>query len=89
MAIRATTVDPVDWIERIPIAETRDYVQRIIENMQVYRARFGHASAPINEAELARRSGGTIGGLHGRAISAESGDVARDRPGLPHSGRAD
>ena len=32
-------VDPVDWIERIPISETRNYVQRVVENMQVYRAR--------------------------------------------------
>jgi len=55
---RHSDVDPVDWIERIPIAETRDYVQRIIENMQVYRARFGHAAPPIDEAELARRGGG-------------------------------
>ncbi|MFI4997020.1 MAG: transglycosylase SLT domain-containing protein [Hyphomicrobiales bacterium] len=55
---RHGNVDPVDWIERIPITETRDYVQRIIENMQVYRTRFGHASRPINEAELRRRGGG-------------------------------
>ena len=31
-------VDMVDWIERIPITETRNYVQRVMENMQVYRA---------------------------------------------------
>ena len=29
----------VDWIERIPFTETRNYVQRVIENYQVYRAR--------------------------------------------------
>ena len=28
----------VDWIERIPYSETRNYVQRILENLQVYRA---------------------------------------------------
>jgi len=55
---RRAEVDPVDWIERIPITETRDYVQRIIENMQVYRSRFGEASRPINEAELRKRGGG-------------------------------
>ena len=38
---RDPKVDPVDWAERIPIAETRNYVQRIMENLQVYRARFG------------------------------------------------
>lgn len=29
----------VDWIERIPFAETRNYVQRVMENYQVYRVR--------------------------------------------------
>jgi soluble lytic murein transglycosylase len=55
---RRRDVDPVDWIELIPITETRDYVQRIIENMQVYRTRFGVASRPIDEAELRRPGGG-------------------------------
>jgi len=55
---RRSDVDPVDWIERIPITETRDYVQRIIENMQVYRTRFGHGSPLINEADLRRPGGG-------------------------------
>ncbi len=32
-------VDPVDWIESIPFAETRNYVQRVLENTQVYRHR--------------------------------------------------
>lgn len=55
---RRNDVDPVDWIELIPITETRDYVQRIIENMQVYRTRFGNALRPVNEAELRRPGGG-------------------------------
>jgi soluble lytic murein transglycosylase len=38
---RDPKVDAVDWVERIPIAETRNYVQRVIENLQIYRARFG------------------------------------------------
>ncbi len=29
----------VDWIELIPFAETRNYVQRVLENMLVYRAK--------------------------------------------------
>jgi soluble lytic murein transglycosylase len=55
---RRNDVDPVDWIELIPITETRDYVQRIIENMQVYRTRFGQSFPLINEAEMRRPSGG-------------------------------
>ena len=38
---RDPKVDPIDWVERIPFSETRNYVQRVMENMQVYRVRFG------------------------------------------------
>jgi soluble lytic murein transglycosylase len=37
---RDPKVDVVDWVERIPFAETRNYVQRVMENLQVYRVRF-------------------------------------------------
>jgi len=32
-------VDPVDWIERIPFTETRQYVAKIMESLQLYRSR--------------------------------------------------
>jgi soluble lytic murein transglycosylase len=38
---RSANVDPIDWIERIPFDETRNYVQRVLENLQVYRAILG------------------------------------------------
>jgi soluble lytic murein transglycosylase len=41
---RDPKVDAVDWVERIPISETRNYVQRVIENLAIYRARFGEGS---------------------------------------------
>lgn len=44
---RSPDVDPVDWVEEIPIAETRNYVQRIIESLQVYRARLNGGKAPL------------------------------------------
>jgi peptidoglycan lytic transglycosylase len=50
---RDPKVDAVDWVERIPIAETRNYVQRVMENLQVYRARFG-ASIATFEPNLHR-----------------------------------
>ena len=56
---RDPKVDPIDWVERIPIAETRNYVQRIIENLQVYRARFGGGNRLLIEADL--RRGGSRG----------------------------
>jgi soluble lytic murein transglycosylase len=49
---RDPRVDPVDWVERIPISETRNYVARIMENLQVYRARFGGGSKLVIEADI-------------------------------------
>ncbi len=51
---RDPQVDPIDWVERIPFSETRNYVQRILENMQVYRVRFGGSSRLMIEADLRR-----------------------------------
>lgn len=42
---RQGTVRMLDWIEMIPFTETRNYVQRVIENVAVYRARDARAAA--------------------------------------------
>ena len=55
---RDPSVDPIDWVERIPFSETRNYVQRVMENLQVYRSRFGGGSRLLIEADL-RRGGGS------------------------------
>ena len=44
---RDPKVDAVDWVERIPMAETRNYVQRVMENLQVYAARLGASIATV------------------------------------------
>jgi soluble lytic murein transglycosylase len=51
---RDPKVDAIDWVEQIPFSETRNYVQRIMENLQVYRARFGGGSRLQIEADLHR-----------------------------------
>jgi len=51
---RNPNVDPIDWVERIPFSETRNYVQRVMENVQVYRVRFGGSSRLLIEADLRR-----------------------------------
>jgi soluble lytic murein transglycosylase len=51
---RDPKVDAVDWVELIPFSETRNYVQRIMENLQVYRARFGGGTRLQIEADLHR-----------------------------------
>jgi soluble lytic murein transglycosylase-like protein len=44
---RDPKIDAVDWVERIPFAETRNYVQRVMENLQVYCTRFGASTATL------------------------------------------
>ena len=39
---RASDIDAIDWIEMIPFTETRNYVQRVLENLQVYRLRLAN-----------------------------------------------
>lgn len=54
---RDPKIDAVDWVELIPFSETRNYVQRIMENLQVYRARFGGGTRLQIEADLRRGAG--------------------------------
>jgi soluble lytic murein transglycosylase len=52
---RSRSVDVVDWIELIPFGETRNYVQRVMENLQVYRYRVAGEPVPIQiEQDLQR-----------------------------------
>lgn len=53
---RKPGVDPIDWIERIPITETRNYVQRVIENLSIYRVRFGEGGPAPAETMLSAQA---------------------------------
>jgi soluble lytic murein transglycosylase len=44
---RSPSVDPIDWIETIPFSETRNYVQRVLENLEVYRNRLAGGDQPL------------------------------------------
>lgn len=44
---RVGPIDMVDWIELIPFSETRNYVQRVLENVVVYRARRGETTPTL------------------------------------------
>ena len=50
---RTGAVDMLDWLELIPAAETRNYVQRVLENVTIYRARLDE-STPTLLAEWAK-----------------------------------
>ncbi len=51
---RDPNIDVVDWMERIPISETRFYIQRVMENLQVYKVLFGAERGLMIEADIAR-----------------------------------
>jgi soluble lytic murein transglycosylase len=46
---------PIDWIESIPFPETRNYVQRVLENLQVYRFRLGDRARAFTLADDLKR----------------------------------
>ncbi len=52
---RLPGTDMIDWIENIPFSETRNYVQRVMEGLWIYRARLAGEAGPMTiEADLAR-----------------------------------
>jgi soluble lytic murein transglycosylase len=53
---RDPDVDPIDWVERIPFSETRNYVQRVIENLQVYRVRFDSDATAMSKSRQRQES---------------------------------
>lgn len=54
---REPGIDPIDWIERIPIEETREYVAKVLSNIQIYRARLGEEDRAVRlEEDLNRAS---------------------------------
>jgi soluble lytic murein transglycosylase len=52
---RNAQVDPVDWVERIPFTETRNYVQRVVENLHMYRALLGDSAESLFNADLRQK----------------------------------
>ena len=51
--LREKAVDAVDWVEMIPFQETRDYVQRVLENLQIYRRSLSKTDLPLGiESDL-------------------------------------
>ena len=51
---RDPAVDVIDWIEMIPFTETRNYVQRVMESVAIYRRRLGKGADQSLEADLKR-----------------------------------
>lgn len=90
---RANSADPIDFIECIPFAETRNYVMRVMEGMQVYRARLNGGTAPVTLANDLRRgsygyggppvTAGTLPGGYSRAFVPPTGALTPSQPTSP------
>ncbi|RIJ15100.1 lytic transglycosylase domain-containing protein [Henriciella mobilis] len=59
---RTGEIDPIDWIEFIPFSETRNYVQRVLENTQVYRQRLSGEPVEIRLSQDLQRGRMWFGG---------------------------
>lgn len=58
---RDPAVDPIDWIHRIPFEETREYVFKVMSNIQVYRARLGDEANALKIRDDVRRTAAPTG----------------------------
>lgn len=52
---RLAGIDPIDWIELIPFNETRNYVQRVLANLQVFRHRLQPGKVAVTLARDLQR----------------------------------
>ncbi len=76
---RSDAVDPLDWVELIPFSETRNYVQRVLENIQVYRGRLNDSPIPGRlRADIER------GGALNRVASAPEPSLVLARAAAPY-----
>ena len=52
---RQPGTDMIDWMESIPFDETRNYVQRVMESLYIYRTRLSGTAGPMTlQNDLAR-----------------------------------
>jgi soluble lytic murein transglycosylase len=54
--LRSGQVDPIDWVESIPFQETRQYVQKVLQNLHIYRSRLAPKTVRPMSADLRRGS---------------------------------
>lgn len=78
---RHPDVDAIDWIERIPFYETRNYVQRVMENLQVYRQRLDQRTAFQIDDDLKR--GARVLTQQGLTVAARQQIAQLPMPDLP------
>jgi soluble lytic murein transglycosylase len=69
---RASSTDPADFIECIPFSETRDYVMRVLEATEVYRARLAGGSAKLMIGPDLKRGGYSYSAMGSAAVAGDT-----------------
>jgi soluble lytic murein transglycosylase len=77
---RDPKIDPLDWIESIPITETREYVTKVLSNIQIYRARLNDGQNALLIDKDLQRARGTFK-MPGKDADDENKDSDAAKPG--------
>jgi soluble lytic murein transglycosylase len=81
--LRDGKTDPIDWVESIPFQETRQYVQKVLQNIHVYRSRLAPSTVRPMTADLKRGAVNTI------TVADSAEDTAASRPSCKGGSIAD
>jgi soluble lytic murein transglycosylase len=69
---RSGKIDAIDWVESIPFQETRQYVQKVMQNLHIYRSRFAPDSVRAMSADLRRGGSAKMAVADGSFTSSTS-----------------
>jgi soluble lytic murein transglycosylase len=73
---RGGQVDPIDWVESIPFQETRQYVQKVMQNLHIYRSRLAPQTVRPMTADLKRGSPSELTVATTQSVRNEGGTPA-------------
>ncbi|MEC9368604.1 MAG: lytic transglycosylase domain-containing protein [Pseudomonadota bacterium] len=71
---RDPRVDPIDWVERIPFTETREYVQKILSTTQIFRSQLQGPQSALQLLQDMHR--GRSDGIPGTTASTSPASAA-------------
>ena len=79
---RNPDVDPIDWIERIPFTETRRYVFKIMETLQLYRSRLSGPNEALHLVQDLNR-GRKVPSSHTASVTTAAAPIQAARVEAP------
>lgn len=80
--LRTGEADAIDWVESIPFQETRQYVQKVMQNLHIYRSRLAPKTVRPMTADLARGSTTDSISVSSTSAPAPEQEAAAAEPGM-------